>query len=65
MNVDQFGKGIGVFTTKRLQNNPTKDLFFTLDREVKGVIGEKEITNYAKDAERRIYWRNITREIEE
>lgn len=65
ITVDQFGKGIGVFTSKRLQINPTKDLFFTLDREVRGAIGEKEITNYAADTEKKGFSKNLTKEIQE
>jgi Ca2+-binding EF-hand superfamily protein len=59
ITVDQLGKGVGVFTIKRLQNNSIKDLFFTLDRELKGVVGETEIKNFLNDAEKKGVSKNI------
>jgi Ca2+-binding EF-hand superfamily protein len=63
ISVDQLGKGVGVFTIKRLQNNSIKDLFFTLDRELKGVVGEAEIKIFLQDAEKKGVSKNISSEL--
>jgi Ca2+-binding EF-hand superfamily protein len=65
ITVDQLGKGVGVFTIKRTQNNPVKDLFFTLDRELKSVIGDNEINNFLKDAEKKGVSKNISSDLED
>lgn len=63
--MDQLGKGIGVFTSRRDATNQLRDFFFYLDKDFKSLIEENDLQKFLREANEKGVTRNISNELNE